>query len=235
MALRRQEAATLLGDEEIAQLRDAEGLPNIPTDGSAQDMTEAELAILEAKGLNVQTASGFDVVNPDALKSGDTLFKVGSEAEKDIFYGKVLHPSGDKEKVWVWRRSDGVARQIPRAHILYYVEKGRISPRPIPGKTDASPPEWHCPSKLSKCKKLFFTAGDANDHMRAHHSTEFKQAQVDRELVRERQMDSLLERIAEGAAGGSQQSIDYNQLAQAVMLLAEASKGPGQPPPVPAS
>ena len=219
--VRRQGVATQIAEEEIAQMRAAEGLPNIPANGQQADMTEAELAILEQKGLAVRTFGAFEVANPEAIDDGQELFRVGTG--EDQFSGRVLHPSGDTEKVWMWRRSDGRPRQIKKTQILFYTENRRLVPRPIPGLSDEDRQKFPCPSKTSKprCKKELFAIEDAEDHMRRAHSTEYKQAERSRSIRRERQMDDLMEAITQREQGGSAAPDSNNALLQAMMILAE--------------
>lgn len=198
-------------------MREEYGSMELPPPGSEQDMTEAQLAVLEAKGLTVRTGD-FTRADPNAIENGALLFEVGSDATKDSFRGRILERSTDQEKIYLWQRNTGEKVLLPKIHILYYIESGRCQATPVIGKTDANPPLYRCPSKMSvpPCTKMSYTLALVEDHMRGHHGTEYKMNARHRELTRERQMDEMMESLARGDGN--------NQLLQAIIMLNETMR-----------
>ena len=209
-----------MSDEELARLRIIEGLPDVSEGEVQQDMTEAELALLELRGMRVEFAGagGFEQSNPDARRNGEILFKVGYGDSE--FSGRLLQKSPNKEKVWMWRISDGVKRAIRRDAMEFYIAERRLSPRPIPGKTDAFLPEFKCPMRGETgepCRKMMYTPEDVDDHCRRAHTTAYKQRERHRQLRRDEQLEDFIDRVSASASGGG----GNEALIAAIALLTE--------------
>jgi hypothetical protein len=192
-------------------------MPVLPADGEELALTEAELALLEAKGATVaigDSSGHFETENPNAVDDGAVLFKIGQGDAQ--FTGILQHVSKDGELINLWHPVTGVKRALRRAHLVYYVAKGWL-PRP-PANIEVSRPAIPCPARWTKCRKVLLSPVDADNHFRRAHSDEWKAAKAQKELDRQDRLDALLERLSHDAAAAG----DGVNMAALALLLKEA-------------
>lgn len=190
--------------------------------GEMVELTEAELAILQAKGgmVEVSDVEGrFDEVHPEDISGGKYLFRIGQGDAQ--FSGKVTYKSGQNDKVTMWHRETGAAFPLAKAHIMYYLAKGCWSPRPVQ-LDDRRIATIPCPSVWKTCKKKFLTVVDAEAHMKKAHNHEYKAIEGKRVQDNQTRLDTLIASVAANAGDGG--NVQNAALLAAILELTNVMK-----------